>query len=80
MKIVKSLYLSEKSSDFDEIWYTTAYIEPDDSHVTKIKFLKFKMADGRHVENRFSHSSSNNCPILAKFCKMTQNGMPTKAT
>jgi len=34
-KIVKSPYLSEKSSDFDEIWYTTADIEPDDSHVTK---------------------------------------------
>jgi len=29
------LYLNEKSSDFDQIWYTTADIEPDDSHVTK---------------------------------------------
>jgi len=28
-------HLSEKSSDSDEIWYTTADIEPDDSHVTK---------------------------------------------
>ena len=35
LKIVKSPYLSEKSSDFDEIWYTTLDIEPDDSHVTK---------------------------------------------
>ena len=25
----------QKSSDFDEIWYTTADSEPDDSHVTK---------------------------------------------
>jgi len=34
-----------KSSDFDETWYTTADIEPDDSHVTKNwNFLKFKMA------------------------------------
>jgi len=24
-----------KSSDFDKIWYTTADIEPDDSHMTK---------------------------------------------
>jgi len=31
----KSPYLSEKSSDFDEIWYTTSDIEPDYSHVTK---------------------------------------------
>ena len=34
-KIAKSPYLSEKSSDFDQIWYTTADIEPNDSHVTK---------------------------------------------
>ena len=45
MKIVKSPYLSEKSSDFDEIWYTASDIEPGYSHVTKnCNFLKFKMA------------------------------------
>ena len=43
-KIVKSPYLSEKLSDFDEIWYTTSDIESGYSHVTKkLKFLKFKM-------------------------------------
>jgi len=35
LKIAKSPYLSEKSSDFDTIWYTTADIEPNDSHVTR---------------------------------------------
>jgi len=35
LKIVKSPYLSEKLSDFDEIWYTTSDIEPGYSHVTK---------------------------------------------
>ena len=35
LKIAKSPYLSQKSSDFDEIWYTTSDIEPDYSHVTK---------------------------------------------
>ena len=35
LKIAKSPYLSEKSSDFDKIWYTKADIEPDDSHMTK---------------------------------------------
>jgi len=35
LKIVKSPYLSEKLSDFDEIWYTTSDTEPDYSHVTK---------------------------------------------
>jgi len=31
----KSPYLSEKLSNFDEIWYTIADIEPNDSHVTR---------------------------------------------
>ena len=35
LKIAKSPYLSEKSSDFDKIWYIAADIEPHDSHVTK---------------------------------------------
>jgi len=35
LKIVKSPHLSEKLSDFDEIWYTTLDIEPNVSHVTK---------------------------------------------
>jgi len=39
LKIAKSLYLSQKSSDFDEIWYTTSDIEPDYRHVTKNLFF-----------------------------------------
>ena len=35
LKIAKSPYLSEKSSNFDNIWYTKADIQPDDSHVNK---------------------------------------------
>jgi len=35
LKMVESPYLSEKSSDFDESWYTTSDIEPDDSRLTK---------------------------------------------
>jgi len=38
-KIVKSPHVSEKSSDFDNMWYTTADIEPDDSNVTKNYFF-----------------------------------------
>ena len=34
-EIVISPYHSEKSFDFNEIWYITADIEPDYSHVTK---------------------------------------------
>jgi len=36
LKIAKSPYIGEKSSDFDKIWFTTADNEPNDSHVTKI--------------------------------------------
>jgi len=39
VKIVKSPFLNEKSSDFDEVWYTTTYLELDDSHVTKNDFF-----------------------------------------
>jgi len=35
LKMVKSPYVSEKLSDFDESWYTKSDIELDDSHVTK---------------------------------------------
>ena len=35
LKIVISLYLSEKSSDFDEILYTAADFELDERHVIK---------------------------------------------
>jgi len=81
LKIAKSPYLNEESSDFDKIWYTTAYIKPGYSHVTKN--WNFGIQDGgrRHLENRlFCHKSSTDCPILAKFWMWKQNGMPTKAT
>jgi len=35
LNIVKSPYLNEKSSDFNEIWHTTAHLELDDSQMTK---------------------------------------------
>ena len=38
LKMVKSPYLSEKSSDFDETWYITSDIEPQNLNF-KIVFL-----------------------------------------
>jgi len=32
--------MNKKSTDFDEIWYTTAHLELDDSYVSKYEFLK----------------------------------------
>jgi len=37
---VKSPYLNEKSSDFDEIWCTSEHLELDDSQVTKYETFK----------------------------------------
>jgi len=36
---LKIHYLDEKSPDFDDIWYATAYLELDDSHMTKYDFF-----------------------------------------
>jgi len=38
LKIVKLPYLNEKLSEFDQIWYTTANLELDNSQMAKFKF------------------------------------------
>ena len=49
--MVLSLYLNRKSSDLNEIWYADA--DCASKVINKIlKFCKFKMVDGRHIENR----------------------------
>jgi len=64
LKIAKSPYLSQKLSDFDEIWYTTSDIDV----VYQIEL--------ENLENRFfGHNSSTDCLISAKFCMRKQNGM-----
>ena len=52
LKIVLSLYLSQKSSDFNEIWYADADCASKVGYNKIPKFFKFKMSDGRHIENR----------------------------
>ena len=45
-------YLSRESSEFDEIWYADA--EQGDGNLTKNSEIpKFRMVDGRHIENHF---------------------------
>jgi len=80
LKIAKSPYLSEKSSNFDKIWYTAADIEPNDSHVTKNwNFWNSRWRWPSSWKSFFGHNSSTNCPISAKFCMRKQNGMSTRA-
>ena len=65
LKIALSPYLSRESSDFDQIWYTDTNFHSEHADLTKkIKFFKFKMADGRHIENRFLALSQRH---LCKF-------------
>ena len=52
LKIALSPYLSRELSDFDQIWYTDTNFHSEHADLTK-KIFKFKMADGRHIENRF---------------------------
>ena len=54
LKIAVSPYLSRELADFDQIWYTDTNFHPEHRNLTnKSIFFKFKMADGRHIENRF---------------------------
>jgi len=53
LKIIISPYLSEKSSDFDEILYTSADFELDERHLIKnenFQNLRWRMTA---IENRY---------------------------
>jgi len=79
--MVKSLYFSEKLSDFDETCYITQILNMIKVKWRKIVIFKIQNGGARHLKNRFSgHYSSTNCSILAKFCTNKQNGMLLKAT
>jgi len=58
----------KKSSNYDDIAYTTAHLELDDSHITKYEiFLKFKMTDGRHFKNYCWPRLSNRFPDFSEI-------------
>ena len=53
LKIVLSLYLSRKSSDFNEIWYVDADCASNVAYLTKYQNVaNSKWRIGRHIENR----------------------------
>ena len=53
LKMVTSPYLSCDLSEYDEIWYMHANFDPGDGNEKISKIPKFKMVDGRHIENHF---------------------------
>jgi len=68
-------------SDFDKIWNADAKFPFRGWLFDKIsKFFKFKMVDGRHIENRFWYISAPYWPIDAKFGKEMKNHMPIQVT
>jgi len=79
LKIALSPYLSHELFDFDQIWYTDTNFHSEHENLIKkkSKFLKFKMADGRHIENRFfGYISAPYLPINAKFGIEMKDHMP----
>jgi len=81
LKIVKSPYLDEQSSDFNAIWCPTADIKLDDSHMSK-NYLFFKIQDGGQRQCRKSFITQPIVRFHRKFvlCMRKKSGMPTKAT
>jgi len=78
LKIVLCPYLSRESSEYDEIWCADAHFDQGDGNVS-IEIPKFKMADGRRIENHFfCHNSAPYCPIKTKFGMRRYNRMHTK--
>jgi len=53
LKIVISPYFSRESSKYDEIWYADTNFDLIDGNEKISEIPKFKMADGRHIENHF---------------------------
>jgi len=68
LKTALSPYISRELTDFDKIWYTDTNFHSEHGNLTKkMKIFKFKMADGRHIENLFGNISAQNWQIYANF-------------
>ena len=72
MKTVKSPYLRNRLTDFDEIWHGDADCRPPPTGDTPLKFRIFQKQDGggRHLEK----PHKGDWQIFAKFGMIMQNG------
>ena len=52
LKTVKSPYLCNRLTDFDEIWHDGAYWPPTAKRPLKFRILKIQDGGGRHLENQ----------------------------
>ena len=79
LKIVLSLYLSGKSSDFNEIWYADADYDSKVGCLTK--YQNFSIQNGGrppYWKSSFGYISTNDYQINAKFCRMKHNHVLTQ--
>ena len=81
LKIVLSLYLSRKSSDFNEIWCADEDYDSKVGYLTKYHKIFQIQNGGRppYWKSSFGYISTNDYPINAKFCTIKQNHVLTQA-
>jgi len=75
LKMVLSLYVSRKSSDFDEIWCADSNFGSKIGHLLIYKNMAFKMADSRHIENRLLATSARVIVRLTRYLVCTSRTM-----
>ena len=79
LKIIISPYLSRNLSEFYQTSMRTQILSQAYLWQKKSEISKFKMADGRHVENQFfAYNSAPSCPIKTKFGVRRHNRTHTK--
>jgi len=79
LKMVLSLYLSRKSSHFNEIWYADADCASKIDYLTK--YQNFAIQNGGrppYWKSSFGYISTNDYRINAKFCRIKQNHVLTQ--
>ena len=81
LKIVLSLYLSRKSSDFNEIWCANTNVDSKNGHMTKCRnFANSKWLTAAILKIVISYIWTIYCPINAKFDMKKQNHTQTQVT
>jgi len=80
-KIVISPYLSRDSSEYDEIWYADANIDPGDGNVRKSQnFPNSRWRRNGILKIIFGYSSAPYCPIKTKVGVRRHNRTHSKVT
>ena len=80
-KTVKSLYLCNRLTDFDEIWYSDAHWTGTADVPLKFRILKIQDGGGRYLEkSQKSRYLRNGLTDLYKFGKLMQNWFLNRST